>query len=393
MQQVIIDFGKVNLFGHPVAMRIYGYGLMLVLGFICAVYLARRRAQRFGEDPDAVTTLGLLSLVGGIVGARLAYVIEKWSVHFAWRSDPLGEVFNITSGGLIYYGGVILAVAAVLPYMRLRRLPIRRYLDILAPVVMLGLGFGRMGCTLNGCCFGRRCKPNYFLAMRFPYASKPLLKFDDSSNIFGGASVSPVFSHQAETPPGQGGIGTDDIPDWLLRRDEKGELMLALQVNQKETIIKPAGRFTPEELTRARRILKRPSELTDEQARRAADLLSLPVQPAQVFGIVNALLIAGVLWCFSRLRRREGQVFALMLILYPITRFALEGLRGDNPHNLFRLELTHNQYTSVGMIGLGLLLLFGLRFLPAGAGPFRRGREEVSEPQPRQQKQQRKGKH
>ncbi|MDY7010340.1 MAG: prolipoprotein diacylglyceryl transferase [Planctomycetota bacterium] len=371
MQQIISDFGRINLFGHSVALRIYGYGLMLVLGFICATYLARRRAKRFGESPDVVVTLGLLSLVGGILGARLAFVIEKWDEQFAWRADRFSEILNVTSGGLIYFGGVVLAVVVVMVYLGMRRLPIRRYLDILAPVVMLGLAFGRMGCLLNGCCFGRRCNADYSLAMRFPYASRPLLMLDNGANEFGAASVSPVFSHQVAVGPEGGGLDANDLPPWLFVQNSNG---------------------LPLCNTRGGPILKSPSELTVEQARQAAELQSLPVQPAQAFGVVNALLISGLLLCFSRLRRREGQVFAMMLILYPITRFALEGIRGDNPHNLFQLELTHNQYTSVVMIVVGLVLFFALRYFQAYAGPFCSERAPGAEPQRQDRTKQRKRK-
>ncbi len=371
MPQIIIDFGHINLFGHAVALRIYGYGLMLVLGFICATYLARRRARRFGEHPDVVVTLGLLSLVGGIIGARLAFVIEKWDEQFAWRADRFGEILDITSGGLIYFGGVVVAVAVVVVYMGVRRLPIRRYLDILAPVVMLGLAFGRMGCLLNGCCYGGRCSADYSLAMRFPYASKPLLMLDNGANEFGGVSVSPVFSHQVAVGPEQAGLAVEDLPKWLFVQDANGRVLRN---------------------THGGPILKSPSELTADQAHHAGELRSLPVQPAQAFGVINALLITGLLLCFSRLRRREGQVFALMLILYPITRFALEGIRGDNPHNLLRLELTHNQYTSIGMIVIGLVLFLALRYFQAGTGPFCSERVPAAEHQRQGPAKQRKRK-
>lgn len=372
MQQIIIDFGRVNLFGHPVALRIYGYGLMLVLGFVCATYLARWRARRFGENPDVVVTLGLLSLVGGILGARLAFVIEKWNEQFAWRADRLGAILDVTSGGLIYFGGVVLAVVVVIVYLAVRRLPIRRYLDILAPVVMLGLAFGRMGCLLNGCGYGRRVSADYPLAMRFPYASRPLLRLNNGSNEFGEASVSPVFAHQVAVGPEGGGLSVKDLPPWLFVQNSNGQ---------------------PLRNTRGGPILKSPSELTADQSRQAAELHSLPVQPAQAFGIINALLITSLLLCFSRLRRREGQAFALMLILYPITRFVLEGIRGDNPHNLLRLELTHNQYTSVVMIAVGLAIIFALRYFQAGAGSFCSERAPVAEPRrqsrPKQSKRKR----
>jgi phosphatidylglycerol:prolipoprotein diacylglycerol transferase len=355
MQQVIADLGRVGIGEFKVGLRIYGYGLMMVLGFISGILLARWRARRAGEDPNVVPTLGLLALAGGVIGSRLAYVIEKWHSQFAWRPDPLPEILNITSGGLIYYGGVALATAAILSYLWLRRLPIRRYLDIITPSLMIGLAFGRAGCLLNGCCYGGPCRADFRLGMTFPYASKPLLKLSRQGNLFGAASVSPVFAHQAALPNGQGGMDHRRLPDWLWRRDPLGQ-------------IEHYANGTP--------MLKSPDELTDEQAREALRLRSLPVQPAQVYGIVNALLIAGILLCFSRLREREGVVFCLMLILYSITRFVLESIRGDNPHSLFSLKLTHNQYTSVGAVALGVVIWVLLRRLPASAGPS--GRERLA---------------
>ena len=113
MQQIVVDFGTLHVFGSELPVRIFGYGLMLVLGFLCGIYLAQRRARRVGENPDDVAYCGLLALVGGVVGARLAYVIEN-----PRQFRTFGDVLNITSGGLIYYGGVLLATAAVLVFLR-----------------------------------------------------------------------------------------------------------------------------------------------------------------------------------------------------------------------------------------------------------------------------------
>ena len=345
MKQIIIDFGQVQIGSWHFALRIYAYGLMLVGGFLCGVLLARWRASRFGEDPNVVPTLGLLALVGGVAGSRLAYVVERWDQQFAWRPDPLGEVLNVTSGGLIYYGGVALASVLILSYLLLRRLPVRRYLDIIAPSLMLGLAFGRVGCLLNGCCYGGRCRADFPLAITFPYASKPLLKFDAGSNCFGGASISPVFAAQAAGPLRPG----DD------------------------------------------RLLRSPQELSAAEARWAEKLRSLPVQPAQIYGIVNALLLCGLLLGISRLRRREGTVFAWMLILYPITRFVLESIRGDNPHDLLALRLTHNQYTSAGTALAAVVLLMLLRLTSPSAGPFLAQRRAQREVRPASRQRTRKG--
>lgn len=324
MRQVIVDFGQVGLLGLEFGLRIYGYGLMLVLGFGFGILLARWRARRFGEDPDTASTLGLLALIGGVVGSRLAYVIERWDSHFSRVESPLSEVFNVTSGGLIYYGGVLLAVAMILVYLGVRRLSIRRYLDIITPSLMIGLAFGRMGCLLNGCCYGGHAHRDFALGMRFPYAAKPLLKLDKDTNAFGGAVVCPAYWAQVAGPPDP----------------RNGPLLLS------------------------------PQELTDEQAERAARMRTVPLQPAQVYGIVNALLICGILLAYSRLRRREGTIFPLMLILYPITRFVLESIRGDNPHSLFSFQLTHNQYTSIGTVVLGIVMWALLAAAPASSGPF-----------------------
>mgnify|MGYP000061758619 CR=1 FL=1 len=357
MKQVIVDFGKVNLFGHPVELRIYAYGLMLVFGFIFGTYLARWRAKRFGENPEVITSMGLLGLIGGVIGARGAFVIANWNTDFAWRENPLREAINVTAGGLIYYGGVALGLLLVFGYMWLRHLPLRRYLDIVAPSIMLGLAFGRAGCTLNGCCFGSRCREDFPLAMRFPYASTPLILLDKDANVFGGASVSPAFQHQVNLPPEKGGIDIKSLPDWLFKHDAEGHILRDAE-----------GKI----------VLKSPSELTAEQARQALKLTALPVQPAEPFGIVNALIIMFILLGFSRLRSREGTVFALLLILYPITRFVLESIRGDNPHNLLRFQFTHNQYTSMVLVILGLVIWRVLWRLPSSAGPFWYERVELA---------------
>jgi len=101
-------------------------------------------------------------------------------------------------------------------------------------------------------------------------------------------------------------------------------------------------------------------------ARRTA---ALPVKPAQALGIINALLLAGILSLFYRLRKREGEVFALLIVFYPITRFMLEAIRDDNPHNLLEGVLTHNQYTSLAMTAAGIALWVLLRRMPASCGP------------------------
>ena len=279
---------------------------------------------------DSPAILGnLLALVAGVLGARFAYVIENWR---DFRDAGPLAVLNITSGGLIYYGGLIAAALAVVAYMAIRRLPMRRYIDILAISVMLGLAFGRAGCLLNGCCWGAPCDADWAFGMRFPMYSKPLVKLDGRPGNPYSLTTSgptPVYAWQLSR-------GLVAPPADLV--DEKGQLKRAAQLGEREVALAEAT-------------------------------WSLPVKPAQPLGIINALLLAGVLSVFYRMRRREGQVFALMLILYPVTRFLLESIRADNDHNILELILTHNQVTSLLMFLAGIGLLVLIRRFPASAGP------------------------
>ena len=481
MRQIIIDFGTLNVFGLSLSLRIYGYGLMMVLGFLSAISIARWRARRMGESPDVMTQIGILSLVGGVLGARLAYVIQHWETQFA-RNPSLGNILNISSGGLIYYGGLILASLTVIGFLLIKRLPIRRHLDIVAVSMMVGLAFGRAGCLLNGCCYGGPCGHDWALGAEFPAYSEPLVKLDGHENPYsqGQDGPSPVYHHQLRkraeaihraggvdtpaglssetpldgrlTPPRQlvHALATDratieeggkEIVIPMLRMHAPRELHGALTGDQVGALTRTEartrelfdalagadGQLGPDDWRRGlaggdglltgsehwdeamsadqsrdslltfdefqvyaaarREVLlalfdsSHDGALTGPEADEANTYLqmdqialaertaALPVKPAQALGIINALLLAGILSLFYRLRKREGEVFALLIVLYPITRFMLEAIRDDNPHNLLEGVLTHNQYTSLAMTAAGIALWVLLRRMPASCGP------------------------
>ncbi len=369
MLQTIIDFGKIEFFGLSFTPRIYGYGLMLVLGFLSGIWLAHWRAKRMGENHETITVVGILSLVGGILGARIAFVIQNWS-QFTQSHKGLMGLLDVTSGGLIYYGGVLLATLMVVCYLRSKRIAIRRYLDIMAVSLMVGLAFGRAGCFLNGCCYGGRCDAEWPLATQFPMYSQPLLKFDGRSNPFssGSQGVSPVYAHQLE----QRAIalhekGKDDSPGLAATQQFEGLINppLELMDNSSRPRAVPYTKANGKQTFAPVLPFLSPDSFSDEQIRIASASRSLPIRPAQALGFFNALLIAVLLAAFFRQRRREGQVFAVLLILYPITRFLLEGIRSDTA---LHLGMTHNQYTSLATVAAGLIMLFVVSKLPPSAG-------------------------
>ena len=259
-------------------MPVYGYGLMMVVGFLLALELAKFLARRSGFDPEIFVNAGLIALVAGVVGARLSHVLENWSEFTASESfwTNLKHMANIRSGGLTFYGGLLLATPMCLLYGWYKRVPLRIGMDIIAPCVMVGLAFGRVGCFLNGCCYGAECAAPW--AVTFPYHSNAYID--------------------------QWRAGEIEAPADLVHADERG-----------------------------RRSLLDPALAAREPSLRAqaAASRSLPVHPAQLYSTFNALLIAAALVAFYTLPHVPGRVFALMFILKGITRFLLEMLRVEPP--------------------------------------------------------------
>ena len=154
---------------HPIAFYlgsypVHWYGMMMAVAFLAGLWTASRRAMREGVDPEKILDLGPWLIVGTILGARTLYVTTYWREEFAGK--PWTEIFMVQHGGLVYYGGLIGAVLAGLLFLRLKKLSTWKVADIMAPSIALGYVFGRIGCLLNGCCYGRPCDLPW--AIHFP---------------------------------------------------------------------------------------------------------------------------------------------------------------------------------------------------------------------------------
>jgi len=141
---------------------IKSYGAMMVVGFLLALWLARWRAKQLSENPDHISNIAIWALLLGVVGARAFHVAHNWEIY---RDHP-AEMFAVWSGGLEFLGGFILAIFGLVLFCRIKKRPIFKFLDILTPSLMLGLGIGRLGCFLNGCCYGAICTLPW--AVQFP---------------------------------------------------------------------------------------------------------------------------------------------------------------------------------------------------------------------------------
>lgn len=132
-------------------LTIYSYGVFLALGFIIATLVARERFKSQYRNPDIILDFVLAAVVGGVVGARLFYVIGHWSEY---SSNP-GEIFKFNMDGLVFYGGLILGLALTLLVGWLRKVRFWNTMDLAGLCVPLALAIGRIGCLMNGCCYGK----------------------------------------------------------------------------------------------------------------------------------------------------------------------------------------------------------------------------------------------
>ena len=137
---------------------------MLAVAFLAGLWTAARRAPRAGIASEKISDVGLWLIIGAVIGARALYVATYWREDFAGR--PIWEIFMVQHGGLVFYGGLIGASLACIVYARRQRLSLWKVADILAPSIALGYVFGRIGCLLNGCCYGRACDLPW--AIHFP---------------------------------------------------------------------------------------------------------------------------------------------------------------------------------------------------------------------------------
>jgi phosphatidylglycerol:prolipoprotein diacylglycerol transferase len=142
MHRVLFSIGSVS---------IYSYGVMLAIAFIAATLVARYRYRQQYKNPDIVLDYVLAAVVGGIVGARLFYVVGHWSEY---AKNP-GQIFKINMDGLVFYGGLIVGLGLTLLVAWLRKQKFWSTMDLAGICVPLGLGIGRIGCLLNGCCYGK----------------------------------------------------------------------------------------------------------------------------------------------------------------------------------------------------------------------------------------------
>jgi prolipoprotein diacylglyceryltransferase len=433
---------------------IRGYGVMFLLGVVAGVGLAAYRAPKLNLDADVIVSLAFWMIAAGLAGARLFHVIEYWDISYRQTrllpdgtsvfdlKSTLLEIVNIPKGGLVVYGSFFGGFAAFAWFVRKHKLPIFAVADLIAPSGMLGLTLGRIGCLLNGCCFGGHCDLPW--AIEFPQTSSASgftppydrqLEHGLAFGLYIKVEADDTLVVDRVDPNGSAaeqGIKTGDVIMSIdgtpltpvLRKDgrkisvlaqlrERFRLKTALYLETSEDarvvylrwspriadletkdpvarvesgfgltfaregnaiVIKSVDPDSPAHargLESAMRINKLDEEdiitlaqaksrfvrkanvrivTADNPAPKTLTFAPPPhtpgLQPTQIYSAINAIVLLCLFLAYYPFRRRDGEVFALWVSIYPVTRFLLEVIRTDEAA-MFGTGLSISQIVSV----------------------------------------------
>jgi len=170
-------------------LRIFTYGFFLALGFVTAIFIAGREARRLGINPARFFDLCFLIIVASLVGSRLLYVILEY--QYFWE-NPL-HVFYLWRGGLVFHGGLILAVVMAFWFMRRHGLPLRASFDALAVGMPFGQALGRIGCFFAGCCYGTPASLPWAVTFTHPETLCPIKESLHPSQLYEAVLALGVF--------------------------------------------------------------------------------------------------------------------------------------------------------------------------------------------------------
>ncbi len=137
--------------------RLASYGMMVFIAFAFGLWLSTVRARKVGIDPGKVMDLTMWILVSSIVGARLTYILfhlNEFQGRWLDAVNPFQSDGTVGIAGLVVLGGVILAIPVAYWYMKRHNIPFLKMVDVMVPSLAFGIAIARIGCFLNGCCFG-----------------------------------------------------------------------------------------------------------------------------------------------------------------------------------------------------------------------------------------------
>jgi len=399
MQQVLFHIPILKDW-FPDGIPIYGFGAMLFVCFIVCTWFMSRRAEKYGIPRERIQDMTIFLFVFGIIGARITYMIQY--------QRPIWEFFQIWQGGIVFYGS---AIGGFIGYRIFYRMVLVKYgvstwqlADVVAPTLALGLAIGRIGCFLNGCCYGHVACPAQ-PAVHFPLLSSPARdvlisreglqtsigfsilerdRFSDPRVVVDQIEVGSAAS-EIGLQKGDRIVGINGQPNYLLleitdRKDAIPNLEALLQQSgipttrvddQKDAMtirasfdsrkkfqeLQPQLRkngspllvLAPiDQLTALVNNWPRGLQSLTLQVQRGAETITLPpftprtigLYPTQLYESISMLILFALLITLYPLRPHDGFLFVVLMVGYAIHRFVNEQLRNDTDPVAFGMTLS-----------------------------------------------------
>ena len=345
---------------EPEGLPIRGYGTLLLIAVATAITHVVLRAKRRGVNADTILTIAFWILIPGILGARLFYVIQYWE---AFQRPSIGQtisaVANIAGGGLVVYGSIIGSIVGCYFFFLRSKMPVLPTFDVLAGAALIGLALGRVGCLLNGCCFGGPCDTDSPLAITFPPGSPAHIHQIDHGDVFlQGLKVQPSATGEPIIEEVEAGTSPEELGV------EPGFRITHINGNEMP-YYESAVRFLSTVQRTDERVSVRFVDLPDPLEWETSEPEVRPVVATQLISALSAIFVWGLLLLLERfLFRHDGQTFAALIFLYPLSRFMLEIVRVDESGQ-FGTALTISQWVSLALMsGGGGLFIYVTRKKP-----------------------------
>ena len=171
---------------------IYSYGVMIALAFITGILFAMKEAKKSGENPERILDISVYAILGALIGGRLGYVIFRLDYYL---KNPI-EILYVRQGGLAFLGGFFIAFFLCWLYIKRTKISFWKFADIASPSIAIGIGIARIGCFLNGCCYGLVSEK---YGLKFPALNMPpvyLQQLKDGLITSGSSYTLPVIPTQ-----------------------------------------------------------------------------------------------------------------------------------------------------------------------------------------------------
>ncbi len=322
---------------------VYGFGFMLFCAFLGCTWLAIRLARRHGVSKEAIWDLSTWLILTGVVGARLTFIIVNWGAF-----GNFWQIFAVWDGGLVFYGsipGAALGYLAVY-HTRLKAFGVTHWqmADVVAPGLALGLCLGRIGCLLNGCCFGNvacagcaslsfplSSPPRYEMVRRGHQTPAQFLTFPETRTVMKvepGSAAAEAGLKPGDTIAQVGGKAVASGPDLeaqLVSEWPRGQRWLELGIQDDGNGVRQLASFAPG---------------------------TIGLHPTQLYESISMALLLFFLLSYAPYKPRDGLLMVIFMFAYAVHRFLNEMLRTDTEPVAFDMTLSQNISVAVFLAAL-----------------------------------------